>query len=328
VLLWEKIVTLLLIENNCPIRNYIILELRIMRGQSVDTLTNLKAFLGVARTGSFAAAARELEVAPSVVTKRISQIEWRLKTPLFERTTRRVSLTPTGQHYLPLVQRVVADADGLFADIHASAQSLQGIIRIKVPGSLAVILLGQSLNQFQAQHPLIQLEVLALDRTVNPVEEGFDIAITLMPHTFGGVIEQPLCAMPRMVCAAPGYLARRGSPVHPRELVQHDILNFLPTGNSWEFNGPSGKVNVDLHPRFSSNEAQLLLQAALAENGIAILSAYMAQPAIESGHLIALLKDFPMADGWVKALIPESRIRVARVQALLQWLTNQLGAQE
>lgn len=291
----------------------------------MDTLTNLKAFLGVARTGSFAAAARELEVAPSVVTKRISQIEWRLKTPLFDRTTRRVSLTAMGQQYLPVVQRVVADADGLFADIHESAESLQGHIRIKVPGSLAVMLLGPLLNRFQAEHPLIQLEVLALDRAVNPVDEGFDIAITLMPQTFGGVVEEPLCVMPRMVCAAPGYLARRGSPAHPRELAAHDILNFLPTGTTWEFGSASGTVNVRLHPRFSSNEAQLLLQAALAENGIAILSAYLAQPAIDSGHLVALLTDYPMADGWVKALIPQSRARVARVQALLQWLKKQFA---
>jgi DNA-binding transcriptional LysR family regulator len=291
----------------------------------MDTLTNLKAFLSVARTGSFAAAARQLEVAPSVVTKRISQIEWRLKTPLFDRTTRRVSLTPMGQHYLPVVQRVVADTDGLFADINESAQSLQGHIRIKVPGSLAVMLLGPLLNRFQAQHPLIQLEVLALDRTVNPVDEGFDIAITLMPQTFGGVVEQPLCAMPRMVCAAPGYLARKGSPAHPRELGSHDILNFLPTGNTWKFSSASGAINVDLQPRFASNEAQLLLQAALAENGIAILSAYLARPAIESGHLVPLLEDYPMADGWVKALIPESRARVARVNALVQWLRVHLA---
>lgn len=291
----------------------------------MDTLANLKAFLSVARAGSFTVAARELAVVPSVVTKRISQIEWRLKAALFERTTRRVSLTPTGLHYLPAVQRVVADADGLFDDFRESGQQLQGLLRVKVPGSLAVVLIGPLLNAFQAEHPMIQLEVMALDRSVNPIDEGFDIAITLLPQTFGGVVEEPLCIMPRMLCASPAYIARKGLPTHPKALAQHDILNFLPTGNRWQFESAAGAVVVDVHPRLATNEAQLLLQAALAGTGIAILSDYLARPAMDNGTLMPMLTDYPMVDLWVKALIPENRIRVARVQALLQWLKIRLA---
>ncbi len=146
----------------------------------MDTLTNLKAFLAVARTGSFAAAARELKVAPSVVTKRISQIEWQLKTTLFERNTRKVSLTATGLRFLPAVQRSVSDVDELFAEMPSQGGELQGSIRIKSPGTLAVQLLGPMLEQFQKRYPLVNLELLTLDRSVNPVDEGFDIALTLM----------------------------------------------------------------------------------------------------------------------------------------------------
>src|SRR2546426_6590750 len=112
----------------------------------MDTLANLKAFLAVSRTGSFAGAARELKVAPSVITKRISQIEWRLKSPLFERSTRRVSLTPTGQRYLPTVQRLLADVDDLFSEVQVSAHSLQGSIRLKVPSTVAAVLIGPLLD--------------------------------------------------------------------------------------------------------------------------------------------------------------------------------------
>ncbi|MES2945649.1 MAG: LysR family transcriptional regulator [Pseudomonadota bacterium] len=290
----------------------------------MDTLNNLKAFLAVSRTGSFAGAARELKVAPSVVTKRISQIEWRLKSPLFERSTRRVSLTATGQHYLPTVQRLLADVDDLFSDVQGQTHSVQGKIRIKVPSAVAAVLISPLLDGFAQAFPQVSLEVIALDRAVNPLDEGFDIALTLMPYTFGGVVDVPLCVMPRLLCAAPAYLARRGVPAHPRELVQHDILSFLPTGNTWEFGSDKGPLRVEVQARLSTNEAQLLLSAALAGNGIAILGAYLATPALRAAALVPVLGDYPITDLWLKALVPESRIQVARVQALLRWLQTSL----
>lgn len=293
----------------------------------MDTLVNLKAFLSVARTGSFAAAARELNIAPSVVTKRISQIEWRLKTVLFERSTRRVSLTSTGLRYLPAVRQAVADMDGLFSDLTHASQALQGPIRIKVPSALAVKVVGPVLERFQQHYPLVSIELLALDRSVNPADEGFDMALTLMPDAFSGALEEPLCPMPRYVCASPVYLARKGSPTHPRELPQHDILNFLPTGTVWTFEGASGAIQVQLQPRLNTNEAQLLLSAALSGNGIALLSGYLATPALKCGELVSLLTEFPVPDLWLKALIPMNRIEVARVQVLLQWLKSELRAE-
>lgn len=293
----------------------------------MDTLTNLKAFLAVARVGSFAGAARELGVAPSVITKRIGQLEWQLKTPLFERSTRRVLLTAAGQRHLPSVQRAVGDVDDLFAQLPASGKGLQGTIRVKAPGTLAVKLLGPVLERFQRQHPSVSLELLTLDRPVNPVDEGFDMALTLMPDAFPGVIEEPLCPMPRLLCATPGYLRRRGRPRHPSDLVRHDTLNFLPTGTKWLFDHPDGEIQVTVHPRLNTNEGELLLSGTLAGHGIARLSAYLCAPHLESGALVQVLPDHPIRSLWVRALVPESRIRVARVEALLGWLKRELAAQ-
>ena len=292
---------------------------------NIDTLANLKAFMAVARTGSFSAAARELKVSPSVVTKRISQIEWRLAAPLFERTTRRVRLTAMGQHYLPTVQRVVADMDGLFADLGESAATLQGNVRIKAPGSLAVMQLGPMLHEFQREHPGISLDLVALERPVNPVDEGFDIALSVMPTAFGNVNEIPLCEIRRVICASPRYLLDKGRPMHPGDLMRHDILNFMPTGNVWEFTGAAGNVQVQLHPRLNTNEAQLLLSAALQHNGIAVLGTYLAGPALRSGELVPLLSDYALPALWLKALVPEGRAKVSRVQTLVQWLRGRLS---
>lgn len=291
----------------------------------MDTLTNLKAFLAVARTGSFAAAARELKVAPSVVTKRISQIEWQLKTTLFERNTRKVSLTATGLRYLPAVRRSVSDVDELFAEMPSHGGELQGNIRIKSPGTLAVQLLGPMLERFQKRYPLVNLELLTLDRSVNPVDEGFDIALTLMPDTYAGVIEVPLSPMPRVLCASPAYLESKGVPIHPRELVRHDILNFMPTGTTWIFEGAAGDVQVRLQPRLNTNEGQLILSSTLAGNGIARLSDYLCKTHLQSGALMPVLADYPIKQLWFKALVPENRIQVARIQAFLDWIKSDLN---
>ncbi len=291
----------------------------------MDSFANLKTFLVVARTESFSAAARELGVAPSVVTKRISQLEHRVAAELFERTTRRVSLTLTGRTYLPAAQRVVADAEELFASPAEGRGSLQGQLRIKAPNSVLVLLVGPVLERFQTLHPMLSLEIIALDRSVNPVEEGFDVALTLMPDAYAGVVEEPLCPMPRSVCASPAYLQAQGTPQHPKDLKHHSILNFLPTGTTWAFEGPSGKISVKVQPRLNTNQAQLLLSGAMAGNGIAILSAYMARAAVEDGTLVPLLTDYPLQGLWMKALLPESRVKVPKVQALVQYLKTELA---
>ena len=291
----------------------------------MDTLTNLKAFLAVARTGSFAAAARELDVAASVVTKRISQIEWRLKTTLFERSTRRVKLTAVGLRYLPAIQRAIADVDELFAELPESGGELQGNVRIKAPGTLAVQLLGPVLERFQQRHPFVSLELLTLDRPVNPVDEGFDMVLTLMPDSFGGVFEEPLCPMPRILCASAAYLERKGTPQHPSELTQHEILNFLPAGTNWSFEGPAGELQVPVQPRLNTNEGQLILSGALAGHGIARMSAYLCESQLRAGTLVPVLQNYPIKQLWLKALVPESRTQVVRIQALIEWLKVELG---
>jgi DNA-binding transcriptional LysR family regulator len=291
----------------------------------MDTLSNLRTFLAVARTESFSAAARELGIAPSVVTKRIGQLEAQIQGALFERTTRRVRLTPVGRGHLPSVQRVVADAEELFANPIGARDQLQGQLRIKAPTSVTVCLIGPLLERFQRLYPLLHLEVVALDRAVNPAEEGFDLALTMMPDAYAGVVEEALCPMPRTACAAPRYLHERGQPRHPGDLKDHAILNFLPTGSVWSFDSAAGRLSVKVQPRLNTNEAQLLLSAALAGNGIAILGDYLARPALDAGTLVPLLADFPLDAFWLKALLPENRANVPKVQALVRHLRAELA---
>jgi DNA-binding transcriptional LysR family regulator len=283
----------------------------------MDTILNMKAFLATARSGSFSEAARQLSVAPSVVSKRVNQLEWQLRSRLLERTTRRVRLTEVGEQYLPTIRGIITEYDDLVAGMLRSPGELEGHIRVKAPTALTRLHLGKVFNEFQQANTRVTLEVVLIDRSVNPIEEGFDVVLGVLPTSYEGVVEEALLPYPRVACASPAYLAQRGHPKHPRDLAGHDCLVFQPAGATWTFQSRRGPISVSVRPKFSSNDIQVIVAAAQDGGGIAVLSKLIAKEAVRSGTLVPVLEEFPLPDHWLKAFIPQSRVGLARVQALL-----------
>ena len=184
----------------------------------MDGIENLRTFVAVADAQSLSGAARHLGIAASVATKRIDQLERKVRTRLFTRSTRRVRLTEFGARYLSPARRLIHDYDEVLAGMSRSLQQIEGNLRIKVPTPLAVGHMAEVLAKFQQQFPLLSLDIVLAERAVNPLEEGFDIAIHGLPDSFPGVIDEPLFPLHRLVCASPAYLERRPAPKHPREL--------------------------------------------------------------------------------------------------------------
>jgi DNA-binding transcriptional LysR family regulator len=288
----------------------------------MDTIQNIKAFLQVARTSSISVAARQLGVVPSVITKRIDRLEDQMRVALLQRSTRRISLTDAGEARLARLQAVVTELETIFQDAHVSSSEMEGHLRIKSPTTIAILSLGEMLTRFQAAHPRISVELAMLDRSVNPIEEGFDLAIGALPTSYPGVIDEPLCPYPRVVCAAPAYLERYGIPGHPRDLVNHACLTFATTGLSWAFESRRGLINVEVKAKLSANDSQLLLRAAVAGMGIARIARHVAEQNLARGELVAVLPDFPVPEFWVKALIPKNRMERPAVRALLAILKD------
>ena len=291
----------------------------------MDTIVNFRTFIAVAQAGSFSKAARQLGIAASVVTKRVEQLEWRARTRLFERSTRRLALTGEGQRLLPVAQRIVHDVEDAFTNAMGHAQELEGHLRIKVPTSLTILCLGDALGRFLELHPKVSMDVVVIDRPVNPIQEGFDIVVGMLPSSYDGVFELGLCPLERVAVASPAYLAERGAPSHPTELAKHALLNFQPTGSAWMFEGPNGPIAVDVQPRLSTNDGHVLLKSALRGNGIAVLSSYIAEAALARGELVRVLEGFPIPLYWIRALVPDSRTHLGRVQALLSWLRDEFA---
>jgi DNA-binding transcriptional LysR family regulator len=288
----------------------------------MDALQNLRAFLSVAETGSFSAAARRSGLATSVLTKRVDQLERAVKTRLFVRTTRIVTLTEAGRRWIERVRSLVADFDDTMRQVSDTEHDLEGPLRVKAPTTLTVLYLADILARFQAQNPKLSMEIVLADRAVNPADEGFDLAVAAFDAAFSDVVDIPLCPLRPMLCASPDYVARRGAPAHPRDLIAHDTLNFAPTGSIWSFNSPQGSTTVEISPRFSANDGQVLLRAALAGNGIALLSEYLTAPRLAAGELVPVLESYQPPERWVKMLIPEARMQLARISALAQFLKD------
>ena len=197
---------------------------------AMTQLVDIKAFLITARTGSFAAAGRELGIAPSVLTKRVDRLEQEIGVRLFSRTTRRLTLTGEGERLRPRLQVVMGEFEQALRDAQAAptagcaGTSGSSRRRRSEPSSA---------RPWRGSAPptrSVTIELLLIDRAVNPLEESFDVALGALPMSFASVIDVPLCPYDRLLVAAPGYLARSPEPQHPNDLVQHDCLVFLPVG--------------------------------------------------------------------------------------------------
>jgi DNA-binding transcriptional LysR family regulator len=283
----------------------------------MDTILNMKAFVATARGGSFSEAARQLSVAPSVISKRVNQLEWQLRSRLLERTTRRVRLTEIGEQYLPTIRGIISEYDDLVAGSLRAPGELEGHIRVKSPAALTTLHLHKVYTEFQRKHPRVTLEIVLIDRSVNPIEEGFDLVLGILPASYDSVVEEALLPYPRVICASPAYIEEHGEPLHPRDLANHEAVVFQPAGANWSFQTKRGPVSVQMRSKISSNDILMVVEAAKDGRGVALLSRLIAKQALREGALVPILTDFPLPDHWLKAFIPKSRVGLARVQALL-----------
>jgi len=276
--------------------------------RAANNLVNLNAFLRVARLGSFSGAARELGVAPSVITKRVDQLESAVGTRLVIRSTRGLTLTPAAETLLPRFVRLAAEFDELFKGALPNEQRIEGHLRVKSPTTVTTEFLGSAFSDFLLLHSGVTLEITLLDRSVNPLEEGFDCAIGALPVSYPNVVDVPLCPYELVTCCAPSYLLGRGAPQHPTELVDHDCLTTILFYSSWLFESPLGTLSVEVHSRIHASDGRVMREAARRGLGIAVLARYLAEEDIRAGRLVPVLQDFPIATHWLKALVPRMKI--------------------
>jgi DNA-binding transcriptional LysR family regulator len=294
----------------------------------MDTIASMRAFVAVAKMGSFSAAAQKLDLVPSVVTKRVTQLERTVGKALFHRSTRKVVLSPDGEHHLERIIAAIAAHDQALSELRRGVRRLTGPIRIKVSTTLGFIRLNALVRDFAELHPDVDVEVLLLDGPMNPAAEGIDIAITAFSASFDNVADEFLWPLRRSLFASKQYLSSYPRLDHPRQIEEHRCLVYQPTGPSWPFLSHNGVMTVTVHPRMSSNDMIVLLEAAKTHLGIALLSNYVALVEFRKGSLVAPLPDFPVPDLWIKAMVPLDRLIMPRVNALLHFIRSKGGVSD
>lgn len=288
----------------------------------MDRLLSIEAFVRVADTASFAAAARRLGVARSVVTKRVSQLEEHLGVRLLDRTTRAVTLTDAGAGYLVRCRPLLAELAEADACVREGQQRPLGLLRVVSPTSFGGLHVAPVLLELQRQHQGLSIELILDDRLVNPIEEGFDFAIRDLPAEPGVLRSERLTINRRVVCASPGYIARRGTPIAPADLAHHDGIHysFLPTGAAWPLTFDGRPVAVRVAATVSSNNGAVMRDAALAGQGIALLPTFLVGDDLRQGRLVAVLADFPPEAYAITAVYARERRLTAKVGVTLDAL--------
>lgn len=290
-----------------------------------DMLDGMATFVAVAEEKSFSAAAVRLGVSPSAISQTISKLESRLRLPLFNRTTRSVSLTEAGSRYLERVLPALNELAAASEDIDADAGKPAGLLRLNVLRAGYMIAIQPVLRDFLEAYPDIQVEV-KMEASMNDiVAEGFDAGIR-----FGETVAKDMVAIPigppisAHVIASPDYLGRRGMPKHPRDLSHHDCIGFrfVTSGQveRWEFEKGGERIDITLHPRLILNDSAALTQAALDGIGISYMINGYIERFLEDGRLVRILADWSPPLSGLTLYYPHRRRVPAKLRALIDFL--------
>jgi DNA-binding transcriptional LysR family regulator len=293
----------------------------------MDTASDLRVFVRVMDRGSFSSAAKDLGLTPSAVSKLVSRLEDRLGVRLLERSTRRLALTPEGETFLARARRIVADIDEAEAEVMQARGAPRGRLRINSGTAFGLHQLATALADFLARYPEIDLELSITDRLVDLIEEQADIAVRSGHIPEGPFVQRKIADLQRVICAAPSYLKRRGTPTVAADLQKHDCILVAGAGlNRWPFTTRSGIDVVEVRPRVMTDDAEAALRLAIEGAGIIRLSDVIVGGPLRDGQLVALLTDihhvepFPLA-----AIYPAGRQRLPRVAVFIEFLIERFG---
>ncbi len=295
----------------------------------MDRLGAMQAFVRVVESGSFVRAAERMEMSTSSLSRFIADLESHLNARLLNRTTRKLSLTETGQAFYERCVQLLADLEEAEALASRAAAQAHGTIRLTCPHNLAAAPLAPAIASFVARHPAVTFDVSVSDRTVDLVEEGFDLAVRVGAVRAELLVARKLGATELVPCASRAYIAAQGTPGAPADLARHATITYAysPAPRVWQLIGADGaRHEVRVQGPLHANSGELAIGAAIAGLGIAFEPDYVVAPALADGRLVRVLPGFrgPQLDIW--AVYPSRRHLSAKVRLFVDHLAATFAA--
>ena len=295
--------------------------------QPLDSLPDMAVFARVVEAGSFSAAARQLGLTPSAVSRQVARLEGALRVRLLERTTRKLKLTDGGAAAYSRCQSMVAAAREVWAlsDTHTGEPA--GMVRMSMPKAVGRQLVHPLVLSFLHKYPQVDVQLLITDRVVDLFQDPIDLALRVTDTPPPGLAGRPLAPLPHIVCASPQYLAAHGHPAHPRDLEQHACiyLGEDERDRHWRFERGTEAATVAVRGRYVANHSEVRLEAALHHLGIASLPGFAARAALQSGALVQVLPDWDHKTayaGMAWLLYPPNRFLPAKLRVWIDHLVQ------
>jgi DNA-binding transcriptional LysR family regulator len=293
----------------------------------MDTLGGMRVFVAVADQQSFTQGAKRLGMSTKLASKYVRQLEERLGAQLFNRTTRRVSLTETGRAYRERCVPLLDQFDELEDVVQARQSELAGSIRITAPTGFGSRELVQALEPFQRANPKVSIQLQLSDHHIGIIDEGIDLAVRFGALKDSSLVARKLMDMRLVVIASPAYLEKHGKPDHPSALATHNCLLQLtsPDPSSWTFEVDGEDISVRVNGSFRANSPRAVAYMAEGGLGIGRCPYYTARPFLERGALTILFGEQEANATTLYAVYPPSRHLTARIRALIEHLADWFG---
>ena len=294
----------------------------------MDRLDAMRAFVAVAEHAGFAAAARALGLSPPAVTRAVAGLEDRIRSRLLHRTTRQVRLTEAGARYLADARRILAEIDEAEASAAGAHGEPRGVVAVTAPVLFGRRQVAPVLLDFLDRFPQVGVRSLYVDRVVDMMDEGFDVAVRIARLPDSALTAVRVGTVRRMVCAAPELLAVHGTPERPADLRGMPAISFSPglIEEDWGFGRAPETVRVRPQARLTVNTGDVAIAAAVAGKGVTRVLSYQVREELASGRLVAILEAFEPPPVPVQLVHAEGRRASARVRALVDFAASALRA--
>lgn len=292
----------------------------------MDKLAAMRTFVEIVDRGSLTAAAEAQDRSLPTVVRTLAALEQQLGARLIRRTTRRMSLTVEGRDYLGRCRRILADVEEAELAVARGQSEPQGEVRMTAPVLFGQMHVAPVVTAFLEHHQKVQVDLLLLDRVVNLVDEGIDLALRIGRLSDSSMVAIPVGHMRRVVCASPDLLRERGTPARPEALTGLPCVRFhgIEAGGHWHFRDGGRELSVPVSGAFCCSQAMAVAQACADGLGFGLLLHYQVAALVEEQRLAIVLEDFEPEPLPVSLVYPEARLVSSRLRALVAWLRDAL----